>query len=242
MHGAGRIASVERQLGAHERGEEMPVGRLEQPAGLLEQTLAPAQLGQPDHPVGDAMGVDVGQRAQVGAQLGLRRAPVTAPDEDVRVVRTARGEGEPVRPLLAEALDVLAPLRGALEVADPLAGVDEVAAAARDRVEVVELAGDGGRGRLVQPAHALFDLALADVGQPFQRERHHLDVDRAAVVADGAGGRRVSARASRVVVDLQREVSAQQRQPALLDPRLIPSSSRSARSTHPRPTATSAWK
>jgi hypothetical protein len=56
VHGAGRIAAVERQLGAHERGEEMPVGRLEQPAGLLEQALALAQLGQPDHPVGDAMG------------------------------------------------------------------------------------------------------------------------------------------------------------------------------------------
>ena len=207
VHGAGRIAAVERQLGAHERREEVPVGRLEQPAGLLEQALAPAQLGQPDHPVGDAVGVDVGQRAEVGAQLGLRRAPVAAPDEDVGVVRAAGGEGEPVRPLLAEALDVLAPLRGALEVAHPLAGVDEVAAAARDRVEVVELAGDGGRGRLVQPAHPLFDLALAHVGQPFERERHHLDVDRAAVVADGAGGRRVRARAGRVAVDLEREVT-----------------------------------
>ena len=185
----------------------MPVGRLEQPARLLEQPLAAAQLGEPHHPVPDAVGVDVGQRAEVGAQLGLRRAPVAAPDEDVGVVRAAGGEGEPVRPLLAEALDVLAPLRGALEVAHLLAGVDQVAAAARDRVEVVELAGDGGRGRLVQPAHPFLDLALADVGQPLERQRHHLDVDRAAVVADGAGGRRVRARAGGVAVDLEREVT-----------------------------------
>ena len=222
VHGAGRVAAVERQLGAHERREVVPVGRLEQPARLVQEALAPAQLGQPDHPVGDAVGMDVGQRAEVGAQLRLRRAPVAAPDEDVRVVRAAGGEGEPVRPLLAEALDVLAPLRRALEVAHPLAGVDEVAAAARDGVEVVELAGDGGRGRLVQAAHPFLDLALAHVGQPFEPERHHLDVDRPAVAADGAGGRRVGARAGGVVVDLEGEVPAQQRQPALLDPRLHP--------------------
>ena len=51
VHGAGRIAAVERELGAHERGEEMPVGRLEQPARLLEQPLAAAQLGEAHHPV-----------------------------------------------------------------------------------------------------------------------------------------------------------------------------------------------
>ena len=73
MHGAGGVAAVERQLRAHERREVVAVGRLEQPAGLLEQALAAAQLGQANHAVGDAVGVDLGQRAEVGAQLGLGR-------------------------------------------------------------------------------------------------------------------------------------------------------------------------
>ena len=81
--------------------------------------------------------------------------------------------------------------RGAAEVAGALAGVDEVAAGAAHRVRVVDLSAQRRGRRLVEAAHALVDLAVADHREPLLGQGHHLDVDEAELPGDGRGpGRR----------------------------------------------------
>ncbi len=152
--------------------------------------------------------------------LGLN--PGAAPDEHPGIVRPAHREHGPVRPALAELLQLLAPLRCALSIARLLAGIDQAAAGRACRVDVAHLASHCRDGGLVQTAHPGDDLAEIDESQSLIGQREHLDVgvaerpaQRLCLGGEGTGG-------GWIVLDQQADVRLGDQQPPALATALAP--------------------
>ena len=129
-------------------------------------------------------------------ELALGVGPVAVPHEHRRVVRAAGAVDEADAHPPAERLDLAAPLRGAVVVADALARVDQVAAGPAGGRELLELAAEGGGGRLVEAAHALDHVTLVDEREPLGRQAEHLEVDVAERRRPSSRARAPSASAS----------------------------------------------
>ena len=221
----------------------MRAGALEECSRLLDAALAGSQLAQPREAVGRharAHRLQVGDR---GDQLGLGGRPLAAAVEHLPVGAAADAEQVAAVQALADRPHRLAPLGDPGEVADPFADGDEDAQrpCGRDR-ELELLAGGHGRG-LVQPPHALVDLALDDQRRALDRDAQRLEVGDAEL---GAQRRRfarpwLSGRLG-IGVDLERVVALDDQQPAVLGGRREPSSSDRPRSSQPAATASSPRK
>jgi hypothetical protein len=128
-------------------------------------------------------------------------------------VRAAGDERDLVRPALAELRHLVAPLRRAIEVPDPLARVDERAARRADRVEVVQLAPDGGCRRLVERPHTVVDAAESHERDAGHRARRHLGIEVACAPRRFLRCRRDHERSLRIAFALEQEVSAHELRP-----------------------------
>ena len=145
-------------------------------ARLVAAALAPSQLGETDGGLGDGHGREGRELPGHGVELVLRLAPGAPPQERLRVVAPAVGQGGGGLPALEELADATEPLQGAVEVAHLLAGREHVATGLPRRFQVVELARQGrGRG-LVQPPQALFDVPLGHESKALEGQGHGHDV------------------------------------------------------------------
>jgi hypothetical protein len=121
---------------------------------LVQAALADAEVGQPDVRLGRLAPVRVPEAGDGRVELALGLPPLAPRHQRAAVVGAADGDHQLERPALAELLQPLAPLGRAPEVAHPLAGRDEAAGDGPGLVHPAELAGERGRARLVQLAHA----------------------------------------------------------------------------------------
>ena len=187
----------------------------EQSLGLVEAALPAAQLGEPHGRLGHPERADRGQVSALPRQHRLGLGPVAVPGEHRRVVGAADAVHELDPHPLRELLELLAPLAGAVEVAHPLAGVDQVAAGPADGLELLVLAAERRRRRLVQTAHPLLNRALADQRQPLCRQPDHLEVRELPGPAQLASLRTQPPRRGGVAV-LQRHRALEGGEPAML--------------------------
>jgi hypothetical protein len=215
---AGGIAGVQAQRADADGGQRVAVGLGEELGGLGDAALAPTQLGQPDHGLRAPVRAHRGQVGERLQELALGPGPVAVPHQHRGVVGPADPVDEADAHPAAERLHRAAPLRRAVVVAHALARVDQVAAGPAGRRELLVLAAERGRRRLVEAAHAVGDATLVDDREPLGCEAEHLEVDDAQVRAQPPRPRPEPLGLGRVVAEHQ--VRPERRQPAVLRARL----------------------
>ena len=194
------ISSIESDQPGDQRVE--PVGRRagQHAVSFCKASLAATELREPYECVGVPAGTEPAQLADTRGELVVRALPVPVPEQNIGVVRPADREHLAVVETRCDLAHALAPLVRALQVAYPLASVDHEAADRLDRVDLGHLASDRGRGGSVELPHAFVDAAAADEGEPFERERQHLDVDGTNLAGDRTCLRRPGACRLRIVL------------------------------------------
>ena len=200
------VATVERQAPLDEHLEPVRGRGGGELVGLRRASLPPPQFGQARERVDLAAGPDRRQLAGGRSELRVCAVPVSLPHEHVRVVRAADREHLAIAVARRHLLDALAPLPRAFEIAHATAGVNDETADGLDGIDVAHLPAERGRGGRIEAPHPGIDLTETDVREAIDRQREHLDVDRADLTRERQGLPGKHARGLRVVVGEQRQM------------------------------------
>ena len=119
----------------------------------------------------------------------------------------------------------------------PFARRDQVATRPGHAIEKARLAGQRHRCRLVEPAHAFLQFAVADEGSALEPEPEHLELRSPEGTTELDGARSQSTRFGCVFVQRNRNVPLVDRQPTVVDSGSRPARRLCARCSQPLATA-----
>jgi hypothetical protein len=178
---AGERGLAPGEVDCRKRARRVHVGvdldAVEQLLGLLQTTLAHAQVGQPDQRADAQPGALTKSPQPHGlGQGGIGLGPASGRGQHPAVMGTAEGRDGGELASLGNRLPDPDPLICPGDVLRMLTSREELAEDLLQDAEVVDLAAQHRRERLVQQHHALFSAVAVDEAGPKIGQRYHLQV------------------------------------------------------------------